>query len=184
VLAVKDEGEDTLAACGGLRSLTAACAAIAPKRGNPAPNQLENAHDSVRQPHGRHCAGDRSGLERYHQEKLDNVRKHLPEAARQLKNAGVARAEIGYDGCGDSGQIEGIRYVDGEGKEIHPIGQIEFKEEAILDLFYDLLEVRHPGWENNDGAFGEFAWDLLADSLTHTHNYRFTEFETEEHEGL
>jgi hypothetical protein len=123
-------------------------------------------------------------LERYHQEKLENVRKQLPEAARQLKNAGVARVEIEYDGCGDSGQIEGIRCVDGDGKIVNPIGKIEFTEDALLELFYDLLEVRYRGWENNDGAFGEFAWDLLADSLTHTHNYRYTNYETEEHEGL
>ena len=123
-------------------------------------------------------------LEQYHQEKLENVRKHLPEVARQLKNAGVARVEIEYDGCGDSGQIEGITYLDREGRAIHPIGQIDFTEEAILDLFYDLLEVRHRGWENNDGACGEFVWDLLADALTHTHSYRYTEYETEEHEGI
>jgi DNA repair protein RadC len=35
VLAVKDEGEDTLAACGGLRSLTAARAAMFPRRAIP-----------------------------------------------------------------------------------------------------------------------------------------------------
>jgi hypothetical protein len=35
VLAVKDEGEDTLAACGGLRSLTAARVVIGRKRAIP-----------------------------------------------------------------------------------------------------------------------------------------------------
>ena len=125
-----------------------------------------------------------ASLERYHREKLENVRKNLPEAARQLKNCGVVRVDIQYDGCGDSGQIEGIRYLNGEDEAIHPIGQIDFTEDGILDLFYDLLEVRHPGWENNDGAFGEFAWDLAADTLTHTHNSRFTDYDTEEHEGL
>ena len=69
-------------------------------------------------------------------------------------------------------------------RAIHPIGNIDLTEEAISDLFYDLLEVRHPGWENNDGAFGEFAWDLVADTLAHTHNARFTEYDTEEHEGV
>ena len=123
-------------------------------------------------------------LERYHREKLENVRKNLPEAARQLKNFGVVRVDIQYDGCGDSGQIEGVSYLNGEDEAVHPIGNIDLTEEAISDLFYDLLEVRHPGWENNDGAFGEFAWDLAADTLTHTHNARFTEYDTEEHEGV
>jgi hypothetical protein len=53
-----------------------------------------------------------------------------------------------------------------------------------MDFFYDLLETRHAGWENNDGACGEFEWDLVADTLLHTHNDRFTDYDTTEHEGL
>jgi hypothetical protein len=53
-----------------------------------------------------------------------------------------------------------------------------------MDLFYDLTQARHPGWENNDGAFGEFEWNLTGDTLTHTHNDRFTDYDTTEHEGV
>ena len=53
-----------------------------------------------------------------------------------------------------------------------------------MDLFYDLIQVRHPGWENNDGAYGDFEWDLTTDTLHHTHNDRFTDYDTTEHEGL
>ena len=41
VLAVKDEGEDTLAALGGLRSLTAARAATLPRGGAIPPKSKE-----------------------------------------------------------------------------------------------------------------------------------------------
>jgi len=41
VLAVKDEGKDALAACGGLRSLTAARAAIGPTRAIPPKTIME-----------------------------------------------------------------------------------------------------------------------------------------------
>jgi hypothetical protein len=123
-------------------------------------------------------------LQRYYSEKLANVRVHLPEAAHQLKAAGVECVHINYDGCGDSGQIESIGYTDRDGKPIDPAGKITITEDQLMDLFYDLTQARHPGWENNDGAFGEFEWNLMDDTLKHTHNDRFTDYDTTEHEGL
>ena len=123
-------------------------------------------------------------LERYHKERLSNVRKNLPVAAEQLKAAGVARVDIYYDGCGDSGQIEDVRYFDAQRKWIKSPPPLTITEGALRELFYDLLETRHAGWENNDGAFGEFEWDLIADTLHHSHSERYTECETTEHEGI
>ncbi len=123
-------------------------------------------------------------LDRYYEESLENIRRHLPEAARELKGAGVASVHIEYDGCGDSGQIESLSYLDRDGKTLEFSGTASFSEERLMDLFYDLTQARHPGWENNDGAFGELDWDLAADTLRHTHNDRFTDYETTEHEGL
>jgi hypothetical protein len=39
-------------------------------------------------------------LEQYYLDRLTNVRRHLPDAAEQLKGAGVACVHIQYDGCG------------------------------------------------------------------------------------
>lgn len=125
-----------------------------------------------------------SSLEQYYHEKLANVRQHLPEAARQLKEAGIACVHIQYDGCGDSGQIDGIGYTDGEGKSVDPVGKVMIANDQLTDLFYDLLQVRHPSWADGDGAFGEIEWDLTVDTLKHTHNERFTDYDSTEHEGL
>jgi hypothetical protein len=123
-------------------------------------------------------------LDRYYQQRIENVRQHLPVAAQQLKAAGVARVDIYYDGCGDSGQIEDVRYFDAKRNMMDPPGTLAITEDALRELFYDLLETRHAGWENNDGAFGEFEWDLIADTLNHSHSERYVECETTEHEGL
>lgn len=123
-------------------------------------------------------------LEQYCREKLENIQRELPEAARQLKAAGVAHVVITYDGCGDEGQIQDIAYRDAEGQPIDPSGKVSITEDALLDLFYDLTQARHPGWENNEGAYGAFEWDLAADTLRHRHNDRFTDYHTTEHEGL
>jgi hypothetical protein len=108
----------------------------------------------------------------------------LPEAARQLKEAGVQVVHINYDGCGDSGQIESVTYLDAEGKPLDPAGRVTITEDQLMDLFYDLTQARHPGWENNDGAFGEFEWNLTADTLHHSHSDRFTDYDTTEHDGV
>ena len=123
-------------------------------------------------------------LEQYYREKLANVRQQLPEVARQLKDAGAACVHIQYDGCGDSGQIESIAYLDDEGKPLDLANKVSFTEAELMELFYDLTQARHPGWENNDGACGEFEWDLAAETLEHTHNDRFTDYHTTEHEGV
>jgi hypothetical protein len=189
VLAVKDE-RAALAAFGGLRSLTAVRAVIARERAIPP--QFTWSTDMTQSdnlPKGTEATADPNptssfSLERYYRERLENVRQRLPEAQSQLKEAGVEWAYITYDGCGDSGQIESIEYTDRDGEPIDPVGKITMTVDQLLDLFYDLTQVRHPGWENNDGACGEFEWDLMDDTLKHTHNDRFTDYDTTEHEGL
>ena len=117
-----------------------------------------------------------------------------------LAKAGVTRVVVSFDGSGDSGQIESIDAFAGDNTVDLPAAQIELAypadnrgglnrtthtvQDAIETLAYDMLEEEHDGWENNDGAFGEFAWDLTADTLLHTHSERYTECETTEHEGL
>jgi hypothetical protein len=124
------------------------------------------------------------GLMEYYEKRLEHARQHLPEAARQLKEIGVVSIEVYYDGCGDSGQIESIHYFDVNYKSIDPAGRVTITDEDLMDLFYDLLEVRQAGWENNDGAFGSFDWNLTTDYLNHTHSQRYAECETTEYEGL
>jgi hypothetical protein len=123
-------------------------------------------------------------LTSYWNARLANIRKSLPVLARQLQDAGVCRVHIIYDGCGDSGCIDTVDYTDGVGKPVTGVEIEKLTEAQVLDLFYDLTQARHPGWENNDGAFGEFEWNLSVDSLLHTHSDRYTEYDTTEHEGL
>jgi hypothetical protein len=96
----------------------------------------------------------------------------------------VTRIEVHYDGAGDSGQIEEIRYYAADGSSVEPVGKISLSEGELIDLFYSLTQVRHGGWENNEGAYGEFQWNLAEERLHHTHSARFTDYDTTEHEGL
>jgi hypothetical protein len=49
---------------------------------------------------------------------------------------------------------------------------------VIEHLCYGLLEDHHGGWQDNDGAFSEFAFDVLARTLTLTFNARITDYDT------
>ena len=121
-------------------------------------------------------------LAQYERERLDNVRRHLPEARRQLQAAGIDRVQILYDGCGDSGCIESITYTDGQGSTVDPAGTLAMTEEQLMDLFYDLTQARHPGWENNDGAYGDFTFDVAERTIALDYNERFTSSENYTHE--
>lgn len=115
-----------------------------------------------------------------------------------LAAAGITRATVTFDGYGDSGQIEDISAFAGDETVALPEGEISIAragwgaseiteatmgiEEAIEQMSYDFLAETHPGWENNDGAYGEFIFDLATQAITLDHNERFTSSEAYSHE--
>ena len=54
--------------------------------------------------------------------------------------------------------------------------------DAIEKLAYDLLEETHGGWENNEGAYGEFVFDVAERTIRLEYNERVMETEYSEHE--
>ena len=109
----------------------------------------------------------------------------------------VAIVTVRFDGCGDSGQIEEIE-AEADGSEIalpeiaieiaRPLydgsgtGRLNLPlREAIEQLAYDFLEETHAGWENSDGACGEFTFDVAKRSITLAYNEPYTDTEYSEH---
>jgi hypothetical protein len=110
------------------------------------------------------------------------------ELALKLAALGVALVSSEYDGYGDSGQIESVRYFNAANEDLTKTIEGGL-DQQVQDLLYDLLEVRHGGWENNDGGFGSFTWNVAetvesGGGLSHEHNDRFTDYSTTFHEGL
>jgi hypothetical protein len=114
-----------------------------------------------------------------------------------LAAAGVTIVIVVFDGYGDSGQIDSIDARSGETVVELPTTEIDFEDiahggatteihrlivaDAIEALAYRLLYETHGGWENNDGAYGEFTLDVTAQTIALDHNSRFTDVETFEH---
>ena len=69
--------------------------------------------------------------------------------------------EITYDGGGDSGQINS--YGDSETSSVHINEDIESTGYEIIDLY-------HSGWENNEGGDGRIKFDFEEGTVMLSHN--------------
>ena len=108
-----------------------------------------------------------------------------------LAAAGITTVLLNFDGCGDSGQIDMIEAKAGD--EVIPLPEVQIEiasaawgsatidrqtqpvREAIETLVYDVLSQTHGGWENNDGACGDFTFDVTERTITLDYNERHME---------
>jgi len=114
-----------------------------------------------------------------------------------LAAAAITTVVVTFDGYGDSGQIENIEIKAGEEIVALRPGNIEIAravwgsckidrqtmtiEDAVEALAYALLGDSHGGWENNDGAYGEFTFDVAERTITLDYNERRTESDYSQH---
>jgi hypothetical protein len=114
-----------------------------------------------------------------------------------LAAAGITSVLVHFDGSGDSGQIEDIDATAGDQPAEIPNGDIEIAQvhwgnpeierstlsvrEAVETLAYDFLEQTHGGWENNEGAYGEFTFDVESRTITLEYNERVETSEYSQH---
>jgi len=109
----------------------------------------------------------------------------------RLQDAGIARVEIRFDGCGDSGAVEecacldaagagipcpDVTLLEGEAGSVDRTGSREPQSlgQALEQLTYLALEHHHPGWEINDGACGELVIDVAEATFVLDCSLRFT----------
>ena len=108
-----------------------------------------------------------------------------------LARAGITSVIVQFDGYGDSGQIESVEAVpamlrripsgpDGIRRAVFCGGDrversTHHPADAIENLVYDVLEETHGGWENNDGAYGDFTFDVGKRTITLDYNERHME---------
>jgi hypothetical protein len=114
-----------------------------------------------------------------------------------LKKADIDAVVVEFDGEGDSDQITGIAGWSGGHLGLPEEVQIEMAlvewgateptrktlpiREAVEEISYGLLEKTHGGWEIDDGAYGEFLFDVPNRKITLTFNARITDVRTSVH---
>jgi hypothetical protein len=114
-----------------------------------------------------------------------------------LANARIDTVEVTFNGYADEGQIDGA-VADGEGgdtdlQSIHvEIARVEWGnqivtrqtlsvKDAIAKLVHDILEQTYSGWENNQGAYGDFLFDVVERTITLNFNERIETSELTQH---
>ncbi len=114
-----------------------------------------------------------------------------------LAAAGITSVLVHFDGSGDSGQIEEIDVVAGDKPVDFPSGSIAISRaywgatepehiecnarDAVETLAYALLEETHGGWENNEGAYGEFTFNIAERTITLDYNERYEDSHYTQH---
>jgi hypothetical protein len=142
--------------------------------------------------------GDWAEKERQHRANVEAIRPANKAALFDaLASAGITTVVVQFDGSCDSGQIESIEARIG-GNSVHlPDAKFEIAQahwgcseiarsafpirEAIEQLAYDFLEETHAGWEINDGAYGEFTFDVAARAITLDYNARISDTDYSQH---
>ena len=87
-----------------------------------------------------------------------------PKFIEKMKKDYGNTLEITYDGGGDSGQINS--YGDSETSSVHINEDIEFTGYEIIDLY-------HSGWENNEGGDGRIKFNFEEGTVMLSHNMNY-----------
>jgi hypothetical protein len=118
--------------------------------------------------------------------------KNLALVFDALQQAGITSVVVGFDGEGDDGQITETT-IEPADKTLPDVSITVFEaqhrtndllkkdmplSEAIEEVCYLLLDQDNEGWENNDGALGEFTFDVASRNVALEFNARFTDFNT------
>lgn len=114
-----------------------------------------------------------------------------------LREHGIARVEVHYDGGGDEGSVGDVfAYRDDASAELPTIlcdhfaleynGSVTTRtidlEDALSAFAENAVCTHHCGWENGEGAHGIVGIDVASGFVTLTHNTRFIDYETSETE--
>ena len=114
-----------------------------------------------------------------------------------LAAAGITKVIVPFDGSGDSGQIESVDALAGQtpidlpqveiiqtyiaGIDAPPEPKSVALAMAIEDFAYARLRETHAGWELDDGACGDFTFDVSDRTISLDYNERYSATESYAH---
>lgn len=135
-------------------------------------------------------------------ERAEEVRKERTDLLSVLKAAGITSVEAHYDAYGDSGNIEQVTLLPERPEPERPAAaeavplesEVPLDEppsrlpDAIMtrlqDMLWSTVYALHPGFENNEGGYGDIIWDLATDQIAIEHSERFVDVNSYSHEGV
>ena len=111
-----------------------------------------------------------------------------------LATAGIATVTIDFDGYGDSGSFQEaaayraektqiplpapdivVQTVVYETNTVSVSDKVTTARDFLEDLATDFLEETHSGWEDGEGAYGQFRFSLADRTITLEYNERYVD---------
>lgn len=108
-----------------------------------------------------------------------------------LEDAGVTTVAVEFDGYGDEGNIGTVVFHRDDQPIAAPATFVKFLRQyaihgppapemlsivaAVEDVAYLLLGTCQLGWQDNDGSYGDFEFDVATRSIALDFNARFTD---------
>ena len=111
-------------------------------------------------------------------ERETTLKASRAELLAQLRALGISEVTAEYEGYGDSGNVEEVVVTP------DTITLTEELRRRVEDFGWDFAYALSPGFENNEGGYGELTWAHETDKIDVSHSNRFIETDTTEHEGL
>lgn len=105
----------------------------------------------------------------YRCEQEELIEKASPGLQKLLIFHGIMKCGATYSGEGDSGQVDGVYFLNGN-DEVHPIATDDPLYIRALAMLYALIDCADYDWHNNEGGGGDIEWDLK------TGEFRFDAF--------
>lgn len=131
-----------------------------------------------------------SKFDERHRRAVDRLTSNKESLFDALAAAGITSVAVIFDGYGDSGQIESIDAVAGTEAVSFPDTLVEMiglewaepeartqslsLRAAIEELAYDFLGQTHGGWQDRDGAYGDFTFDVGQRTISVDFNERYS----------
>ncbi len=141
-------------------------------------------------------------MARLEAERAEDVRQIRADLLVSLREAGIDRVEAHYDAYGDSGNVEEVTLlpelpeaelsaavaVEPPEGELPPGEPHPRLPDAIMtrlqDMLWSTVYALHPGFENNEGGYGDITWDIATDQIAIEHSERFVDVTSYSHEGV
>lgn len=136
-------------------------------------------------------------MARMHEERVRQVREDRTELLAVLQAAGIEGVEAHYDAYGDSGNVEDVTLLPDLPEADQPVvseGELPLGMPApripdpfmirLKDMLWSTVYSLHPGFENNEGGYGDITWDITDDSMSIEHSERFVDVNCYSHEGV
>ena len=87
----------------------------------------------------------------------------------ELRALGVTSIEVQYEGYGDSGNVEDVVVAP------DTVTLTDELRRRVEDFGWDFAYALSPGFENNEGGYGELTWSLEVDKIDVSHSNRYIE---------